>query len=266
MKKTGLRVGRVSSIDYKTGMMQVIYTDRDNEVTAKIPYANFNNEYCMPKIGERVLVGHLSNGSSRGVVLGTMWNKANIPEESGKGIYRKELSKVRGAAYTRFDDTAGEYLMKAPIILVHGVDRTDLEGPEVNIAANIRTGFESPEHMAKLGSVNISGLEGEDIAVSVENNMKVTMDLADLEMLIRKVMLETVEEMELKGGTEIKINAVENLKMEAGKDAETKTGGSYSMSAGENIRLEDRAFATTLSSVMERLEALDKNTSARKQG
>lgn len=247
MKRTGIRVGKVSSIDYETGMMQIVYHDKDDAVTAKMPYANFNNEYCMPKIGEQVVVAHLSNGSSRGVVLGTMWNKKNIPEENGKALYRKELSKTPGAAYIRFDDEKGEYLIRSPVIMLHGVDRTDLEGPEVNIAANIRTSFESPEHEAALGSIHIAGLEGSDIGAEITNNVNLVMDMAALDALIQTVRLETVEELEMIAGRNLKA---------AGKN--------ISMTADGDIRMEDKTFSTTLSEILGRLEALDHDTSARK--
>lgn len=248
MEKNNIRVGKVSSIDYETGMVQVVYTDKNNAATTKMPCLNFNNEYYMPQIGEQVLTAHLSNGTSRGVVLGTVWNKKNIPEENGKELYRKELSKTKGAAYIRFDDGSGEYLIRAPVILLHGVDRTDLEGPEVNIAANIRTSLESPEHEARLGNVIIAGLEAGDIPVEIASNINITMSLAELGALIKKVRLETVEDLE--------VNAGGTIKMESDKNVQLASGGSF--------RLEDENFSTTLSGILERLEALDGNTSARK--
>ena len=249
MDKNIFRTGKVSSIDYENGMIQVVYPDKNNAVTTKLPYANFGNEYNMPKIGEQVLVAHLSNGTSRGVVIGGMWNKKNIPKESGKEIYRKELSKTPGAAYIRFNDEDGEYLIRAPVILMHGIDHTDLEGPEVNIAANIKTSFESPEHEAVLGSIHVVGIENGDIPIQADNNIKVMMDLADLEALIKKVKLETLEEMELA----------------AGKDISVATEECINVTTGREILLENKRFATTLTEILERLEALDNNTSARKQ-
>lgn len=243
-----LRVGKVSSVDYETGMMQVVYTDKDNAVTAKVPYANYNNEYCMPKIGEQVLVAHMSNGSSRGVALCTMWNAKNTPPESGKGLYRKELSKVPGAAYVRFEEEKGEYLIRVPVIMLHGVDRTDLEGPEVNIAANIKTSFESPEHTVKIGLIRIAGIEDVDITAEVTNNVKVTMGLADLEALIKKVRLETLEELEVTAKASCQISAEKSMNVKA----------------GSTMNLEDENFKTSLTEIMERLEDLDGNTSARK--
>lgn len=255
MKRTGLRVGEVSSIDYETGMMQVVYNDKGGSATTKMPYANFNNEYCMPQIGEKVLVGHLSNGSSRGVVLCTMWNKKNRPAEYGKGVYRKEFSKKKGGAFARFDEGSGEYLIKAPSVLVHGVDHTDVEGPEVNIAANIRTSFESPEHAAVLGVVNISGIEGGAIRAGVSSDVAIAMDMATLGMLIKNVEIEATGNASM-AADDMEIQAAGNLDVLAGDTARVASGGM--------VVLEDAGFSTTLSSIMERLEALDGNGSARK--
>lgn len=250
MDKNIFRTGKVSSIDYENGMIQVVYPDKGDAVTTSLPYANFGNEYNMPKIGEQVLVAHLSNGTSRGVVIGGMWNKKNIPKEGGKELYRKELSKTPGAAYVRFNDQNGEYLIRAPNILLHGVNCTDLEGPEVNIAANIKTSFESPEHSAALGGVYIAGIEDGDISVEVTNNVKVIMDLADLEALIKKVRLEILEELELISEKNVNVVAREDT----------------SVISGKRLYLEDGKFVTSLTEIMERLEALDDNTSARKRG
>ena len=114
MSDSDIRVGKVSSVDYETGMVRVVYKDKDDTVTAYLPYASINNEYKMPKVGEAVLVAHLSNGSSRGVVVGGYWNSANKPPESGKDIYRKDLSDVPGTAMYRYDTASGIYLLKAP--------------------------------------------------------------------------------------------------------------------------------------------------------
>lgn len=185
-----------------------------------------------------------------GVVLGSMWNKKNLPRENGKELYRKELSKVPGAAYLRFDEKNGEYLIRAPAVLLHGVDHTDLEGPEVNIAANIRTRFESPEHEIALGSARIMGLESEEIPVQVDGNVKIVMEPADLEALIRNVRLEILEELKLAAGTNFIVTAEENM----------------SMTAGKEFYFENSKFSATLTEIMERLEALDGDASARKKG
>ena len=72
-------------------MIRVTYHDKDDSVTAEYPLLTNNDEYIMPEVGQDVIVTHLSNGSSRGAIIGTLWNKKHIPHETGKGLYRKEL-------------------------------------------------------------------------------------------------------------------------------------------------------------------------------
>ena len=107
MAETGIRTGRVSAVNYATGMMQV-------------PYLNFNDEYKMPAVGSLVAVAHLENGSSRGVVLGNVWNRKSVPPEQGKTLYRKDLSRTAGAAYVRYSDESGEYMVHAPAVILCG--------------------------------------------------------------------------------------------------------------------------------------------------
>ena len=110
MANSEIRIGRVSSVNYETGMARVTYRDKDETVTSEFPMTTNNEEYRMPEIGQQVLVAHLSNGSSRGAIIGTVWNQKNAPKESGKGLYRKDLSAYKDAAYVRYSDETGEYL------------------------------------------------------------------------------------------------------------------------------------------------------------
>lgn len=119
-----IRIGKVSSIDYANGMVKVVYNDKGKTVTAAMPVINNRNEYCMPGVGDTVLVNHLSNGTSRGVVVGTLWNKGNVPPENGGAIYRKDLSKAKGEALMRYHNTDKELLIKAPEIVLQDADNT----------------------------------------------------------------------------------------------------------------------------------------------
>ena len=90
MNKGDIRIGTVSSVDKETGMVSVLYEDMNGKVTGLLPYATFNDEYKMPKIGAKVVVLHLSNGGEMGIVLGTYWNKNNMAGKSG--TYHKKIS------------------------------------------------------------------------------------------------------------------------------------------------------------------------------
>lgn len=113
-----IRVGRVSSINYEKGMIKVLYTDKDQSVTKELPVLSMNDEYKMPDIGDMVLVLHLSNGSSMGVVMGTFWSNSNKPAESGKGIYRKELGSSPGEAYIRYDSSSKTMTIRADTVQI----------------------------------------------------------------------------------------------------------------------------------------------------
>ena len=98
MSEGGNRIGTISSVDLETGMVSVLYEDRGGEVTELLPYATFNDEYKLPKVGAKVVVIHLSNGGEMGVVLGTYWNKRNLGKKHG--AYHKEIGE---GAYYDFD-------------------------------------------------------------------------------------------------------------------------------------------------------------------
>lgn len=87
-----IRIGKVSSVDYEKGMISVYYEDRTAMVTSTMPFLS-NGKYKMPKVGESILVAHLSNGTNAAVVLGTVFNDANVPKISGQNVYYDELSE-----------------------------------------------------------------------------------------------------------------------------------------------------------------------------
>ena len=127
MANSEIRVGRVSSVNYETGMARITYWDKDETVTSEFPMLNYNNEYRMPEVGQDVMVAHLSNGTSRGVILGTLWNERYAPLETGAALYRKDFSRKKDAAYVRYDDKLGEYLIKVANLHLNGVNETVLD-------------------------------------------------------------------------------------------------------------------------------------------
>ena len=112
-----IRIGRVSKINKEKGMISVTYPDLDDSATAEFPVFSFTDEYKMPQVGQSVLVLHLSNGQSAGIVLGRYWNETNRPPASSG--FRKELGKTYGEAYIEYQD--GE-------VKIHA-ERIKLDGP-----------------------------------------------------------------------------------------------------------------------------------------
>ena len=240
MAETGIRTGRVSVINYATGMVQVVYVDKGKSVTAEIPCLNFNDEYKMPAVGSLVAVAHLENGSSRGIVLGNVWNRKSVPPEQGKTLYRKDLSRTAGAAYVRYSDDSGEYMVHAPAVILNGITKAHITGAVVEIEANSSAAIVTPVFSLEAPEIAISG--GEGGAVEIKNEADLTFSSAE-----KKV------EAEIK---EVLIKALESYSLEAAEEISLKTES--------NIELEDATYKTTLSSILSRLEALDGNSSARK--
>lgn len=87
-----IRIGTVGTVNYQKAMVSVVYTDMNDLATAELPYFSFTGEYKMPKVGEQVLVLHLSNGESFGVVLGGFYSEEDLPKETGEGLFYKQLT------------------------------------------------------------------------------------------------------------------------------------------------------------------------------
>ena len=102
-----LRIGKVSSINYPKGTARVTYEDKSDSTSSEMSFLAW--EYWMPRIGDQVLVAHLSNGTCAGVILGPVWHNDYRPMEGFKGLYRRELSTTQGKAVERYDDGGGDY-------------------------------------------------------------------------------------------------------------------------------------------------------------
>lgn len=98
MEKQIIRIGKVSSIDYAKGLVRVAYHDKDDNVTQPLPM--LADRYYMPKVGDQIIVLHLSNGTEAGLALGRYWNDKNLPPESGDGLFRMDLDR-NGAAFLK---------------------------------------------------------------------------------------------------------------------------------------------------------------------
>lgn len=104
-----IRHGTVSQADYETGRIRVTYKEKNDCVSAWLEYFNFNGEYKVPEIGSKVIV--LMFDSNKGVAIGGYFNKETILEETGKGVFVKELGTKLGEAKIVYKN--GTILMKA---------------------------------------------------------------------------------------------------------------------------------------------------------
>ena len=105
-----MRIGKVTSINPNAGKVKVMYEDTNN-TSLPLSMLTMNNEYSMPKVGDRVVTLHMENGSSKGFVLGTYYGGSTQPKASSG--YRKDLG---GGAYVTCQN--GEYLLKASNVTV----------------------------------------------------------------------------------------------------------------------------------------------------
>lgn len=256
MANSEIRIGRVSSINYETGMARVTYRDKDETVTTEFPMLNFNDEYRMPKVGQDVMVAHLSNGSSRGVVMGTIWNRKYAPMETGADLYRKDLSRKKDAAYVRYDDKSGEYLIKVANLHLNGVNETVLDAPKVEIAANLSILLQTDRMHADVPEWVVTGGEAGEINMEIAANAKIRQEEGELQAIVMKAALEFLETLELKVGMSASVEAGEGLELKAGERARLQ-GEDVEISAGGSLRLEDGEYSTTLKEIMERLKGLE---------
>lgn len=115
---SGIRIAKVSKIDYKTGKLSVVYTDRGHSVSKLIPCLAF--EYNMPKVGDTVAVAMVENANDgTGIVLGKIWGGGQVPPESGSGIYRKDFA-VDCTAFIRYDEQTKTLTFHADTIKLEG--------------------------------------------------------------------------------------------------------------------------------------------------
>ena len=128
------RIGKISTIDPQKGMAKVHYEDTGN-TTSDLPIFKLGDEYCMPKVGEQVLVIHLSNDSSSGVIMGKFWDESEPPgiaDGYRKGFAEGAYETVQARTYTLhaeeiiFEGKNGSMTLSQILLLDKRV--TELEG------------------------------------------------------------------------------------------------------------------------------------------
>lgn len=251
-----IRVGRVSSINYETGMARVTYRDKDDSVTGEFPILTNNDEYRMPQVGQDVLVAHLSNGSSRGGIIGTLWNRKHQPFEAGKNLYRKELSREKDAAYIRYSDDDGEYLLKVASLHLNGVHKTILDGPKLELAANLSILLQSDFLNVDMPEVLVTPGEGDRVSITIEADVGIMQQKNLLEAVILKAAVELLEGLDLKAGTDISLKAGGQMAMEADSGLKISGSENVEISSGGELVLSDGNHSITLAEIVEKLEGI----------
>ncbi|MCI8337938.1 MAG: hypothetical protein HFH62_04520 [Lachnospiraceae bacterium] len=119
MQGKGIRVGRVSSVDYRAATVDVIFADEEDSVRRGLPI--LSEEYRMPGINDMVVVIFQSNSGAReqGYVVGTPFRRANVPENCGKGAYYKRFSDT---AYMEYDPESDTLTINAGKVVVRNLE------------------------------------------------------------------------------------------------------------------------------------------------
>ena len=138
MDKRLIRIGRISTVNDKNGMVSVTYPDMDDGTTDEFPVFSFTDEYKKPQIGGNVLVLHMSNGQSAGLVMGKYWNEKNIPADM-EAVFLKELGMNPGEAYFKLTEDGTLVIHAANIVLDGAVSATSA----ISAAADVTGGGKS---------------------------------------------------------------------------------------------------------------------------
>lgn len=119
MRGKGIRIGKVSSVNYHEGTVDVIFADEEDCVKRGIPV--FSEEYRMPGINDTVVMVFQSNSGSReqGYVVGTPFSKKNMPEVSGAGVFFKRFSDT---AYMQYDPESDTLTIHAGKVKIRNLE------------------------------------------------------------------------------------------------------------------------------------------------
>lgn len=101
-EKNIIRVGEISSVNYKRGCADVRFDDDD--VKTDLPF--FSNEYQMPDLNDLVVVIFQTyRNKEQGFIIGPVFNESHMPKCPGKGNFFKQISEKSFVRYDAKTDT-----------------------------------------------------------------------------------------------------------------------------------------------------------------
>ncbi len=101
---------------------------------------------------------------------------------------------------------------------MNGVDHTLLDGPRVEIAANISMFLQAEKMQVDTSEVELTGGEENKVSAKVRTDVSVDQEENELEAFILKALLKFVEELRIQAGTEIEVTAEERVSVSAGTE------------------------------------------------
>ncbi len=91
---------KVSKINYTAGTADLVIEDREGQIISGVPF--LAGAYDMPGIGDMVaaIMDETAGKIGRGVILGQIFSKSNVPPMCGAGVFYKRLA---GDAYIAYN-------------------------------------------------------------------------------------------------------------------------------------------------------------------
>nr|DAQ12830.1 MAG TPA: baseplate assembly protein [Caudoviricetes sp.] len=103
-----IRIGRVSSVHPSEMAVKVVFEDKDNLVSDRLPVlvrgSSKNRDYWLPDVGEQVCCLMLPNGHNAGICLGSFYSESSPPAISDAEKRRIDFS---GGSFIEFDRATG---------------------------------------------------------------------------------------------------------------------------------------------------------------
>lgn len=109
--KNRIRIGYVSAIQREKGMVAVAYPDEEDATTDFLPILSSGREFFPPEVNDMVVVVYTE--ISQAVVLGTYWNRDNLPP-AVNGMQKN----FGDNAYVRYDAGENTLTVHAPKIVI----------------------------------------------------------------------------------------------------------------------------------------------------
>lgn len=100
-----IRIGKVSVVFPAEMAVKVVFEDKDNLVSDKIPVlargSSGNKDYWLPDIGEQVVCLMLPNGHNAGVCIGSYYSKTMPPNKNNQDVRSMTFSDGTYISYNR---------------------------------------------------------------------------------------------------------------------------------------------------------------------
>jgi len=124
-----IRVGKVSSVDGKTGTARVAFPDKDNMVSYDLPVIVHqtlkNKDYIMPDVGEQVVCVFLPSSIQQGFIIGSIYSQKDKPAVSDPDKRRIDFA----------DGSWVEYDRKEKVLNINAVESLNVFAKELSVKA-----------------------------------------------------------------------------------------------------------------------------------